>query len=213
VIRHIVQQGECLSSIAAQYGFSDWRTIYDDAANAQLRATRPNPNVLYPDDELIIPDRQLRQENRPTDARHRFQVNAQPTFLNVRLQDPEKKPIANIAYTLEIDGIKREGSTDGDGWVKQKIPAQAQSGVLILRPDPKNPEAVVRWELKLGHLDPLETDSGVTGRLNNLGYRPRTDEHDEYVAAVRKFQEDNGLTVDGIVGGQTRDKLRQEHRV
>ena len=29
---HVVEQGECLSSLAAQYGFSSWKDLYEHPA-------------------------------------------------------------------------------------------------------------------------------------------------------------------------------------
>ena len=67
----------------------------------------------------------------------------------------------------------------------------------------------------LGHLDPLETVTGVKARLKNLGYYDgeiNDEQDDEYKSEVRRFQQDHGLVVDGIVGPQTRAKLKDEHR-
>jgi hypothetical protein len=44
-IPHTVQNGECLSSIAFQYGFFV-STIWDDPDNAQLRGQRKDHNIL-----------------------------------------------------------------------------------------------------------------------------------------------------------------------
>lgn len=52
---HTVKAGECLSSIAASYGFRDYRTICDHPSNAAFRAKRPNPNLIYPGDVVMIP--------------------------------------------------------------------------------------------------------------------------------------------------------------
>src|SRR5436305_39757 len=48
---HVVQQGECLSSIAHAYGLPDWKHLHDHAANKELKNNRPNPNILAPGDE------------------------------------------------------------------------------------------------------------------------------------------------------------------
>src|SRR4249920_494288 len=53
---HTVLQGECLSSIAHDFGFGDWHVIYDHPQNASFKTKRPNPNLIYPGDELFIPD-------------------------------------------------------------------------------------------------------------------------------------------------------------
>jgi N-acetylmuramoyl-L-alanine amidase len=212
---HVVQQGECLSSIAADNGFSDWHTIYDDAANADLRAKRPEPNVLYPGDQLFIPDRDPIQKDCVTDALHTFVIADNPTYLNVRLQDPAKRPLKSVPYKLSVGTLECEANTDGDGWIRRKIDASAESGTLMVWPNPDDRREYVVWQVMLGHLDPLETVTGIKARLKNLGYYDGEiddEQDDEYDSAVRQFQQDDDLVVDGIVGPKTRAKLKDEHR-
>lgn len=213
---HTVRQGECLSSIAYSYGFNDWRTIYNHPNNADFKQKRPDPNLIYPRDVLYIPDSELKEIDCSTEKLHVFQVDLNPTYLNVCLQDQVKQPIANTPYKLTLGSLTIEDQTDGDGWIKKKIPANSEYGQLKISLNPDNPEAIIAWNIKLGHLDPLDTTTGVKGRLSNLGYEcgaMNDDEDDVYEAAVRKFQDDTGITVDGIVGPQTRGKLKEEHRV
>ena len=58
---HTVKQGECLSSIAAKYGFGDWKALYDHPSNAALKKKRPNPHVLFPGDVVSIPEKEKKQ--------------------------------------------------------------------------------------------------------------------------------------------------------
>jgi hypothetical protein len=53
---HVVKKDETLSSIARTYGFDDWRTIYYHEGNNAFRLKRPDPDVIFPGDELFIPD-------------------------------------------------------------------------------------------------------------------------------------------------------------
>jgi N-acetylmuramoyl-L-alanine amidase len=215
--QHVVQQGECLANIADHYGFADWRRIYHHPRNSEFKATRPNPSVIYPGDELFIPDRELVPENCPTDQRHTFVTSRGPTYLNLRVQDPDKQPVADARYCLTLDnGPEFEGRTDGNGWIKQRIPASAEAGTVKIWPNSEDQETVLSWRVRLGHLNPLETVSGIKGRLQNLGYNcgEVNEREDElYQCVVRQFQRDHGLAVDGIVGPQTRAKLNEEHRV
>jgi hypothetical protein len=52
---HIVVKGDTLSGIAKKHGFKDWRTIYNDPSNAAFRRKRPNPNLIFPGDVVVIP--------------------------------------------------------------------------------------------------------------------------------------------------------------
>lgn len=52
---HIVVYGDTLSGIAKHYGFNHWREIYDHPSNAEFRDQRPDPNRIYPNDEIWIP--------------------------------------------------------------------------------------------------------------------------------------------------------------
>src|SRR5712692_9855831 len=92
---HIVAQGECLSSLAYQYKLATWQEIYDDPNNADLRAKRSNPNVLYPGDQVYIPDPKHREDDVPTDRRHIFVVSFPPVYINIRVENIAEEPIKN----------------------------------------------------------------------------------------------------------------------
>jgi N-acetylmuramoyl-L-alanine amidase len=211
-----VVQGDCLHSIAYHFGFGDWRTIYDDPHNADFRALRPDPNLIYPGDELYIPDFTPRDDSCPTDINHKFKLLVQPTYINLRIQDLADQAIAGARYILKLEKLEVHGKTDPDGWVKRPIPPDAQFGTLRVWPNSDDHDTFFEWEVRLGHLDPLDTTSGVKGRLNNLGYDcgdVDSTEDDLYDQVVRQFQQDHNLKVDGIVGPQTRHALKKEHRI
>jgi N-acetylmuramoyl-L-alanine amidase len=214
---HVVRQGECLSSIAYHARLPSWRTIYNHPNNAAFKTKRSNPNLIYPGDEVYIPDPELKTSDHPTDAKHKFVIRTDPTYLNLCIQDESNDPYKLVKYRLELThDLHFEGTTDDHGWIKQKIPPWAEIGTLTIWPDSSDDDFSLSWEVKLGHLDPLETISGVKGRLNNLGYdcgEVNSVKDEQYLAAVRQFQSDNDLKVDGIVGPHTREALHREHRV
>jgi len=54
-INYTVRPGDTLSSIARKHGFSTWKDVYYHPENAAFRAKRPNPNLIYPGDVVVIP--------------------------------------------------------------------------------------------------------------------------------------------------------------
>ena len=70
--KHTVQQGECLSSIARAYGFDDWRIIYNYPDNADFKKKHPNPNLIFPGEELVIPDLDAGGASGATEKKHPF---------------------------------------------------------------------------------------------------------------------------------------------
>ena len=66
---HIVEQGDCFSSIAKEYGFLE-ETLWNHPANAALKEKRTNPNVLLPGDIITIPDRVSGEERTSTERKH-----------------------------------------------------------------------------------------------------------------------------------------------
>ena len=70
------------------------------------------------------------------------------------------------------------------------------------------------YPLRLGHLDPITSLSGVADRLNNLAYYngPRSTEMTSALQeALRAFQKANNLQESGEADQATRDKLTQIH--
>lgn len=203
---HVVKPGECVSSIAKDAGHF-WETLWNDPANAQLRNEREDPNVLLPDDRLHIPPIREKWEPRQTEQRHRFRRRGEPALLRLVLQ-VDDVPLANQAYTLEIDGERYQGTTDAQGQLVQGITPNAKHGRLIVGAE--------RWEfeIQLGHTDPVENLVGVQKRLANLGfYCGRMDgEWDDLCRSeLRKFQKQHGLAETGEPDAITRDKLKSVH--
>jgi N-acetylmuramoyl-L-alanine amidase len=56
-VPYTVRAGDTLTSIARKHSLASWRDIYDAPENATFRRRRPNPDRIFPGDELIIPSR------------------------------------------------------------------------------------------------------------------------------------------------------------
>jgi N-acetylmuramoyl-L-alanine amidase len=204
---HVVQQGEHISSIAGQYGFTDYLTIWNDAQNASLRKQRPNPHVLYPGDNVYIPEKQPKVESRPTGNVHRFVLRAKRLKLRIVVQDWNGHPIKNTPCTLVVEDQTYQLNTDGDGMISQEISPEARKGRLSIRD--------MDVELLIGHLDPVDSMSGWRARLNNLGYNAGdADKEDDLqlISAIEQFQHDTGLVRDGSCGPATQSALLKAHR-
>jgi len=203
---HTVSQGECFSSIAKEYGFLE-QTLWNHPANAELKNKRENPNVLLPGDVVTIPDRQSGEEQASTEQKHVYKARGERIKFNLRVLQNDK-PIANENYTLVVDGEQIEGTTDGDGWVRQPIKADAAKGKLVFA------RIKHEQELLFGYLDPIDEVTGVQGRLRNLGHYPgEVDGAADGLTetALLGFQHKYGLAETGKPDDATKAKLKEIH--
>jgi hypothetical protein len=176
---HKVKQGEQISGITALYGFSDYKLIWDHANNAKLKQKR-DPHVLFPGDEIYVPQKILKIEEGATTKVHTFEIKEVPLYLRIRAKDIDYEPVPKAPYKMSLDdkqNPKRSGSLDGDGILTEKISVDVLDGTLAVTvaiPPPKDAEIVefvdLKYDLKVGYLNPKTTLSGQQARLNNMGY-------------------------------------------
>jgi N-acetylmuramoyl-L-alanine amidase len=213
---HTVQPGEHLSGIAAQYGFLNFRTIYDDTANAALRQKRPNPEVLLPGDEIIIPDRVATPVGVASGKSHAFVIASESLLLNVRVQRLGGAPLAQRATVASMGERSagggaaldppQQGETDATGNVAIVVSSTTVEGDLQLAAKPPDDPEERHFRLLVGGLNPaVDGDtgkppvdpasgapdlSGVRARLTNLGYFAGYTERDEAQLrwALEEFQ-------------------------
>src|SRR6267142_5017763 len=166
-----VEQGDCISSISDAAGFF-WSTIWNHADNSDLKQLRKDPNALLAGDVVVIPDKTPKEESCATEQTHKFKKKGTPAKLKIRLMIDDE-PRENQPYKLQIDGKwVKDGTTDGDGFLEVSIPPGAVRGVLRVG----SGERVDEYQLGLGTLDPIDTDTGVKGRLHGLGYHAQDDD-------------------------------------
>src|SRR2546423_1188548 len=129
-VKHKVQQGEGISSIAFKYGFfAD--TLWNLPENAQLKAQRKEGEILLPGDVVHIPDKREKIENVPTGDKHKFKLKNIPARFNLHLLEDDE-PRANVPYKLDVDGKIVAGKTDKEGWLRIFIAPDARKGKLSL---------------------------------------------------------------------------------
>ncbi len=208
---HTVLQGEHLSRIAEQYGFRDYRTIWGRSENEALRASRDTPHVLFPGDQVFIPDKQAKQIPAATDRSHVFVAPNPKLKLFFVLLDFDNKPLANVECELEIEDQLFQLRTSGAGQIDVEVPISAETGVL------RCPALGLERAISIGHLDPHDEDNGWLQRLVNLGYLDgaEADDSEQNAAAVRdaleEFQCDRSLKVTGEIDDATQGALKDLH--
>ena len=109
---------------------------------------------------------------------------------------------------MDIDGTATDKQLDGDGRLEMPIPPNARHAVVTLK------RANHTIELLLGGVDPIDSMSGVQGRLQNLGYKiddPLGTDGESTYRALEDFQSRYGLTPTGEADDATRAKLAALH--
>ena len=173
---HIVKQGEHLSGIALAYGFTDFHTIWDDGGNAGLKAIR-DPHVLFPGDELFIPDHDPKTEPGATGKVHVFELDEPALFLRLKILDLDNRPVKGADGKLGLDGQTDPVTTDAAGILIHDLDPLTMQGELRMnkrlrktkKTDPDTFETL-KYDLLIGRLNPEKKLSGQQARLNNLGY-------------------------------------------
>ncbi len=199
---YTVTQGDCIYSIAAKFGFA-WTTIWNYPQNADLKQKRQSPGQLLPGDIVVIPDKTPREESKPVDQKHTFQKLGNNFVLRLQMLDKNHQPRTGLSYVINIDGALTNGTTDGEGRIEESIAPDAQKAVLTLQ-DQGYTET---YQLDLGHVNPVDDDSGPQQRLQNLGLGsglpPKT--------ALLSFQKQNGLPETGEMDAATIACLQKVH--
>jgi N-acetylmuramoyl-L-alanine amidase len=203
---HIVKAGECLASIAAACR-ETVESLWDHPANAELRALRSDPYVLAAGDRVMVPKPAPTTFVLQAGQRHVFRRRATHTDFEVAAT-LNGTPRADLDFTLTLDGDTANpivGTSDADGVVRARIPAQAKRGVLEFA------DGRGRIAFAFGELDPFDTVAGVQGRLRDLGlYFASVDGvvGPYTTRALREFQKSRGLAVTGHADDPTKAALR-----
>jgi N-acetylmuramoyl-L-alanine amidase len=229
---HQVQPGEHMVRIALEEHVATYRTLWDHPSNADLAAKRKNPNILLPGDLVNVPNPAAKTASVPADKAHRF-VAASQDQLDFRLVllDENNQPLKDLECQFLEEG--RKSTSDGSGMLERlDLPPQLELGFLrfdyrtedlsqrgVAPQDAFTGDENVRlaFALAVGHLDPLDTPSGIQARLSNLGYYAGEIGYaDEDATALRcaieEFELENGLTPTGDPASATMQaKLKDVH--
>jgi hypothetical protein len=65
---YTVRSGDTLTKIAQQNGYPSWKTIYYAIENGDFRRKRPNPNLIFPGDQIVLPGQDCGPPETPPDG-------------------------------------------------------------------------------------------------------------------------------------------------
>jgi N-acetylmuramoyl-L-alanine amidase len=214
---HVVQQGECVSSIAARYGLSSTDPIRSHPSNEVLRRKHRTPHALRPGDEVVVPDPRA-PASCPTERRHVFVVQRPTVRFRVRVLDTAEGPLVGCRFLLKVGGVEKKGRVPDDGVVEAMVPAGAEEGELHVwldgdGVDDPDDEPALRYALRVGHLDPVDTVAGMQARLDNLGFAcPTTGSMcSQTEAALRAFAARTGISYEDEPSDALLERLAGDH--
>jgi hypothetical protein len=197
---HTVQQGETLLGLAAKNGLDSWQDIVNASENASIKDTLTDPGIVKDGISLFIPNRTLKQDPKPVDATHPYKVKRPTAWLRLAVKDAAGAALKDKKYELSVDSKVTSGTIPADGVIELLVSVYASDGTLTVWLDDKTTEV---WSLRIGHMNPIDDETGVTSRLANLGF-----DCGDLASSVRAFQERVGLETTGTVDDAMRDKLK-----
>ena len=162
---HVIRQGEYVTQLATRFGF-DADDVWNRGENAELRQCRPDPNVLAPGDILRIPERPETENRISKGGTHSYRARIPRVAIRIVLEACLQS-VSGARYEVRIPGASPvSGTTGGDGVIRFEVPTTVSEVELhLLDSDTVHP-------VRIGHLDPHDATSGVSGRLSNMGYLP-----------------------------------------
>mgnify|MGYP006089388287 CR=1 FL=1 len=217
--KHLVKTGDCLISIAHKTGHHI-DTLLNDAANKETLGERTHPKMLNTGDRLTIPEIQRQDLQAASGSKHRFKKRCGELAMLRVVFLFNDKPRANVPYILDIqDSNIMTGETDSAGALEHPVPPVAKQGKIRL--DDEDCE----YQILIGHLNPINTLSGVSQRLKNLGFecdaeQANTAPSEQLRQAIKIFHQSladkkgtplNKINSSGNLDDDLFEKLEQEH--
>jgi hypothetical protein len=205
LIPYVVRQGDYLQKLAQQHGF-DADVVWANPTNAKLRALRPSMNMLCPGDVLYLPEAKRTWLPVNVGAMNRFVATVRVVHISATIRYAGQ-PLASAPYCVRELSKFGTLATDASGQATFDAPVTREFVTL----DFEAPGLSV--VLKMGHLDPIDSPSGICQRLSNLGYpAAQPDDPCAVSEALAMFQlGQDGLEADGVLNDRTRRALESAH--
>ena len=224
---HVCKQNDHIVRIEKKYGIH-WKTIWDDPANASLKADR-DPTILFKGgtrafggDVITIPAKVQAPESVPLDQEHTFEIPTDKLFLRLRILKDNYSPLADAPYELDtgrmVDGAPKPytGKTDADGKIEHQLEdVNLETALLTVRvaPEDAEPASGSGDGGTLQGNPPIRGEVPVTWKLQIGALNPilKQAPDDECVSGVQQRLNNLNLDtgpVDGILGPNTRAAVR-----
>src|ERR1043166_4369908 len=128
---HTIEQGDDLPKIASEYGFEDYKTIWNASENEALREKR-QPTVMMPGDRVYVPDKKIGEVSAAAGSKHRFQLKVAVPKLRLLLTGFDAQPLPNTTGKLTLGGTAHDVKTDGSGVLEVSLPPGTDAGTLTI---------------------------------------------------------------------------------
>jgi len=211
--QHTVAQGETLLRIAKQYGYQTSKALYNHPSNAEFKALRPDPNLIYPGDKITIPPKKEKFIPLRTNSINSFVVQNEKEYFRLQVSYDDGDDVAGKRVVLNIGSQTIDTVLQSDGLIEVELDNNdALTGTVDLYLNEGETTPTKSFAVQIGNLDPIETLSGVQGRCNMLGFDCGTVDGvmgKKTRIGVKEFQYEHDLDIDGIPGPKTKAKLQQ----
>lgn len=210
---HTVAQGDTLTRIAREYKYGSAMALYNHPDNADFKALRPDPNIIFEGDEIVIPDILGKKIAVRSGRTHIFCVKKPREYFRLQVESLSGKALANTRIVVDMGGEKIDTMTDGNGMLEIEMTQGTECDAKLdvyTKPDSQEPDFT--FKAKLTYLDPVEELSGVQARCNALGFDCGVADGimgAKTRAGVKGFQAKHKLDVDGVPGPLTKAKLKE----
>jgi len=209
--QHTVAQGETLLRIAKQYGYQTSKALFNHPSNAEFKALRPDPNLIYPGDKITIPPKKEKFIPLRTNNINSFVVQNEKEYFRLQVSYDDGDDVAGKRVVLNIGSQTIDTVLQSDGLIEVELNNNdTLTGTVDLYLNEGETTPTKSFNVQIGNLDPIETLSGVQGRCNMLGFNCGTVDGvngAKTKAGVREFQQAQQLQVDGIAGPVTKSRL------
>jgi len=149
-------------------GVSEFEAVLELPANKPLVNRIANEYALNPVGTVYVPESEVSSETLKPRTTNTFKSEDNQTVLELVVVDPLQNPQAHIDYELVLPYETRSGKTDGNGQLKQPIPEDTQTVVLVTH-NAQNQECVRVIDI-VEQLAPIDTRTGLRQRLEQRGH-------------------------------------------